>query len=100
MKHSVLGIASLITNLAVIFISALFVIVSLLNDAPAGQIPSSIFFFFPFVSLVALGLGIGGLLQKDRKKIFAVLGAVFSCVIIGIFIGIASLLFIQLLNGM
>ena len=28
------------------------------------------------------GLGIGGLLQKERKKVFAILGTVFSAAII------------------
>ena len=32
--------------------------------------------------LVALGLGIGGLIQKERKKIFAILGTVFSAPVI------------------
>ena len=37
------------------------------------------------VDLVALGLGIGGLFQKDRKKIFPILGTIFSTLtIIGI----------------
>ena len=31
-----------------------------------------------FILLISLGLGIGGLIQKERKKIFSVLGAVFS----------------------
>ena len=40
------------------------------------------FFLLAFlgVALVSLGLGIGGLLQKKRKKIFAILGTVFSSV--------------------
>ena len=31
-----------------------------------------------FILLISLGLGIGGLIQKERKKIFSVLGVVFS----------------------
>jgi hypothetical protein len=31
-----------------------------------------------FVLLISLGLGIGGLIQKERKRIFSVLGVVFS----------------------
>jgi len=34
------------------------------------------------VSLVALGLGISGLLHKERKQIFAILGTIFSAVIV------------------
>ena len=37
---------------------------------------------FLFAALVSLGLGIGGLLQKERKKVFAILGTVFSAAII------------------
>ncbi|MFN5869170.1 MAG: hypothetical protein ACK46A_07565 [Akkermansiaceae bacterium] len=39
-------------------------------------------FLFAFLgaALIALGLGIAGLLQKERKKIFAILGIVFSAV--------------------
>ncbi|MDX9980739.1 MAG: hypothetical protein RBU25_12010 [Lentisphaeria bacterium] len=35
------------------------------------------------LDLVALGLGIGGLIQKDRKKVFAILGTIFSGLTIG-----------------
>jgi len=29
-------------------------------------------------SVIAIGLGIAGLIQKERKKIFAILGTVFA----------------------
>ena len=99
-KHSGLGIASFITNIVVIFTIALLVIGSNLDGAIISQIPLSIYFVFPFVSLVALMLGIGGLIQKDRKKIFAILGTVFSAVIILFFGCFGSLLIIQLSFGM
>ena len=35
-----------------------------------------------FILLISLGLGIGGLIQKERKKIFSVLGVVFSFLIL------------------
>jgi hypothetical protein len=35
-------------------------------------------FLFLSLSLIALGLGIGGLVQKERKKLFAILGTIFS----------------------
>ena len=38
------------------------------------------FVVFLFASLVALGLGIGGLTEKDQKKLYAILGTVFSVV--------------------
>jgi len=31
---------------------------------------------FVFLDLLAVGIGIAGLMQKDRKKVFAVLGVV------------------------
>jgi hypothetical protein len=34
-----------------------------------------------FANLVAIGLGLGGLMKKGKKKLFAVLGTVFSSVI-------------------
>ena len=36
---------------------------------------------FITITLVSLGLGIGGLVQKERKKIFAILGTIFSATI-------------------
>jgi hypothetical protein len=33
---------------------------------------------FLFVALIASGLGIAGLIQKDRNKIYAVFGTIFS----------------------
>ena len=39
-------------------------------------------FAFLFVALAALGLGIAGLVQRDRKKTFAILGTVFSALTI------------------
>ncbi len=65
-------------NIAVIFIIAFSVIMFNRYDTLVGQIPFTIDFVAPFGSLVALGLGIGGLMQKDRKKIYAILGTIFS----------------------
>lgn len=89
--HSRLGIASFITSLAsgvVIFL--IMVIAGVMSASPggmneqsAGAITIGLFLFgFLFVSLVALVLGIFGLCQKDRKKIFAILGTTFSSVTI------------------
>ena len=47
-------------------------------------------------TLLALGLGIGGLLQKERNKIFAILGTVMSAVT---FVGTIFLLIIGLAVG-
>jgi hypothetical protein len=40
------------------------------------------FFSSPIISLVALGLGIGGLFQKDKSKVFPILGTVLSGVLL------------------
>ncbi len=35
-------------------------------------------FFCFFLEMLAIGIGIGGFFQKDRSKIFAILGIAFS----------------------
>ena len=35
-----------------------------------------------FVLLISLGLGISGLIQKERKRVFSILGVIFSSVVI------------------
>lgn len=87
-KHSGVGIASFVTSIvagALIFL--LVIIAGVLEvSTPGGMDEESIgavligLFLFAFLGaeLVALGLGIGGLIQKDRKKTFAILGVVFS----------------------
>lgn len=89
-KHSRLGIASFITSIvSAIFIFLLIVIAGVMetsspggiDEKSAGAMVLGLFLYaFLFASLVALGLGIGGLFQKERKKIFAILGTVFSAV--------------------
>ena len=51
---------------------------------------------FLLLALIALGLGIGGLVQKERKKVFAILGIVFSALTI---LGTLSLMVIGLIAG-
>ena len=89
-KNSGLGIASFITSIfSGVLIFVVFVIAGVMEASSPGGIDEKsvsaivvgLFMFgFLFVALVALGLGIVGLLQKDRKKLFAVLGIVFSSV--------------------
>jgi hypothetical protein len=89
-KHSGLGIASFITSIVSgILLFLLIVIAGVMesstpggmDEESAGAIMVGLFLFaFLGAALVALGLGIGGLLQKGRKKIFAILGTVFSAV--------------------
>ena len=89
-KHSGIGIASFSTSIVSgICMFLLVVIAGVMESSTPGGIDEesaaavilglSIIAFL-FISLVALGLGIGGVVQKDRKKIFPILGIVFSSV--------------------
>ena len=93
-KHSGLGIASFISSvIAGIFLFVIFVIAGVMEASTPGGIdetsPAAVFiglsmFGFLFVALVALGLGIAGLVQKNRIKLFALLGTIFSaCSLLG-----------------
>lgn len=89
-KHSGLGIASFVTGIiSGICLFLLIVIAGVMeastpggiDEDSAGAVMVGLFLFaFMGAALVALGLGIGGLLQKERKKIFAILGTIFSAV--------------------
>lgn len=86
--HSGLGIASFATSLvSAILVLALLVVAGIMEaSAPAGldeQSPAAIgigcsMVLFLLCALVALGLGIGALFQKDRHKVFPILGVVVS----------------------
>jgi len=89
-KHSGLGIASFI--ISIVSGTCIFLIIVIgavmeasipggIDEESAGAVMLGLF-LFAFLSgdLLALGLGIGGLLQKDRNKIFAILGTVLSVV--------------------
>ena len=102
-KHSGLGIASFITSIVSGILIFLVMVIAVVMEAStpggideesAGAVMVGLFLFaFLGATLVALGLGIGGLLQKERKKIFAILGTVFSAVslVVTIFIVILGL---------
>lgn len=87
-KHSRIGIASFITSIVVgILVFSVIVIAGVAEASTPGGIAHkpaiaaviglSIIGLL-LVDVVALGLGIGGLCQRDRNKIFAILGTVFS----------------------
>ena len=93
-KHSGLGIASFISSvISGILLFLIIVVASVMEastpggmdeESPAVIVVGLCVYAFLFVALIALGLGIGGLIQKDRKKLFALLGTVFSaCVFLG-----------------
>jgi hypothetical protein len=88
MKHSKFGIASFVTALlSALLIFILFIVAGVLETTTPGgmdeksaaaMIVGLVLFAFLFLSLISAGLGIGGLFEKDRKKIFAILGVIFS----------------------
>jgi hypothetical protein len=87
-QHSGLGVASFVTSIvAGILIFLLLAIAGVMEastpggiseDSASAMVVGLLLFVFLGVALVALGLGVGGLMQKERKKIFAVLGSIFS----------------------
>src|SRR5207253_8753704 len=102
--HSAMGIASFIISVVTGFgMFAMFVIAGIMQStAPGGMDERSVgaiilgfcIIGLLAIDLVAAGLGIAGVCQKDRKKIFAVLGIVFSittvvCAVVLMVIGLA-----------
>lgn len=89
-RHSGIGIASFVVSIssgAFIFLVAAFVGVMSaleLEWIKAGSAGEFILVFllvlFAGPSLIACALGVGGVVQKNRKKIFPVLGIVISAV--------------------
>lgn len=87
-KHSGIGIASFITSVITgVLMFLLIAGAAVLGAATPGGLSSSqpvtvlvgiLIIALLFISLVSLGLGIGGLFQKSRKKLFAILGTIFS----------------------
>jgi hypothetical protein len=99
-NHSPLGVASFILSL----VSGLILLVAIVaagamvtsNPTLDEESPEMIglgcaILFFGFLELVALGLGIAGAIQASRSKVFAILGIVFSAVVL---LGIAFLMVI------
>lgn len=107
--HSKLGIASLILSLGTIVLYCLAVIVlvavvgnqaSTLQTQDPNEIAEQLqsgelneimvpmllfvacFFGSPLVSMIALGLGIGGLFQKDKQRVFPILGTILSSLLL------------------
>ena len=83
-KKSGLGIASFVISISgyLFLIIGFFVFEGVEGDLPLERL-LVIFVFgigFVIVELVALGLGIWGLCQKEKKKTLAILGTEFSSV--------------------
>ena len=106
LKHSGLGIASFITAIVSgVFVFLLVVIAGAIEvSTPGGMDEESasaviiglLLFALVGALLVAIGLGIAGLVQNGRKKVFAVLGTVFSTAIL---LGTVFLLIIGIAMG-
>jgi MFS family permease len=102
-KHSGLGIASFVCSIASAILSfVVFGIAGVLQaSSPSGideKSPQAVIiglsaFALIFVSLVALGLGIASFFQRDRKKVYGILGTVFA---IGICLCMAAVTIIGL----
>jgi hypothetical protein len=91
-KHSWLGIFSFIISLVgglgmlLLFAIAGYVQMStpggMDEKSPAAVVVGLLLFAIAGVLLVGLGLGIAGLVQKEKKRVFAVLGLVFNSLVI------------------
>lgn len=100
-KHSGIGIASFVISIlaGILIFIVLGIAGSLEASTPGGMDENSTeavmvglaIIGLLFLNVLSVGLGIGGLLQKERKKIFAILGTVFSSFLILSVIGLMVL---------
>lgn len=100
-KHSGIGIASFVISIVagILIFIVLGIAGSLEASTPGGIDENSTeavmvglaIIGLLFLNVLSVGLGIGGLLQKERKKIFAILGTVFSSFLILSVIGLMIL---------
>jgi len=89
-KHSRMGIASFIIALAQGFLTLLVIIFAGIltmsgpqHENEAGFAVLGLFIIGGiFTHLVGVGLGIAGMVQKNRKKVFSILGFVFNITVI------------------
>jgi hypothetical protein len=97
-KHSGLGIASFVISLGVIGLDVLTILAGLIvgiilpgifaDESRFLAILASVIFLGGGIAFIGLFLGISGASQKNRKKIFAILGIIFNAVIL---LGLAGL---------
>lgn len=101
LKQSGLGIASFSLSLIVFVAAVGLLVAAVMVEGSTGKSAAVVDreyvmigmfgMFVGILNLVALGLGISGLVQKGRKRLFAILGTVFSCVGILLFVLFAVL---------
>ncbi len=106
LKHSGMGIASFATSVVVgllIIVCYLAIIAkavatggTLDKHSSFAIISGMIVIGLLLCDLIALGLGIAGIFEKKRKKIYAILGTIISAVII---LMVISLTIIGLMHG-
>jgi len=106
LKHSGFGIASFGLSLVVGFLMLLTIGVAgylevttpggMSEESPVAIVVGLAIFLFAAIDLVSLGLGIAGLIQKDRKKVFAVLGTIFATLTL---VGTFALMVIGMVTG-
>lgn len=99
LKHSGIGIASFAMSLGILIVTFVLVVVAGVMEAstPGGiseESPAAIMLGLSIIgmvvlNIVAFGLGIGTMFQKDRKRLFGILGMTFSALTI---VGIISLI--------
>lgn len=110
-KHSRVGIVSFVLSilLGVVFFVSFCICVSLTLEAqqktgaqgpvpgPEMLLPVCFMMGALFASIVPLGLGIGGICEKNSRKLFSILGTVFSGILL--LIGIAGLVCMIAFHG-
>lgn len=109
MKHSGVGIASFVMSLlSGISLFALFAIAGYMESQSATGMseddPTTMLLGFALIAaglaqFLAAILGVVGLFQSNRKKLFAVLGTIFSVLAILLFGGLMVLGFVMQANG-
>ena len=103
MKHSGLGVASFSVALVVLILTFIIVVIAGVMEAstPGGMDENSAAVMMVgfgvigmlLANVVAFGLGIGGIFQRDRKKLYAILGMTFSMLT---FVGTVALILLGL----
>lgn len=92
LTHSGIGIASFIISIVVtietfitFLLSGVLAVITpggLNQDSASAVIIGFVIIFFLIISVVGIGLGIGGMLQKKSNKIFSLLGLIFNLLLV------------------
>lgn len=89
-KHTGIGIASFITATVTMVLVFMVIVIAgvvevstpggLNEESPEAVIIGLVIIFLFVLLFVSFGLGIAGLFQKESKKVFPILGVVFSLI--------------------